>query len=261
MADWDLDMLSDGQAGTAASLNVPLADALAAINDLENDTTRRGTFNHDHAPTVVAAALTSVDKFTKAVDGGIHIYPLATFGTDITYSAFGTDGGTMAAPLTGGARWTIIGHPSQTGPFVGSAARISYSNPGLTITDDGDVNALLVLLNCDLYDIHPNGDDCVVAVCIQVLTTGSATWHTLPHTERFYSANDHVMVPATADEHLNLDMVIRTVITEDVLAAIPATGGITDLRAMVSLVDPAVDAILSLHRFTFTAIPLRLEVQ
>lgn len=256
---WELDLFEDGEAVTADGVNTRFTDAQDAVNNLDGNSSRRGTFNRDHAASILGG-LYGASSFTLVGDDGLSLYPQSTFGNALDYAGYGNDTGTMTAPITGSPRWTCIGHPSQTGPYGGPLAYFDFSS-GFTVSSS---LRALILLNVEFYDVAPRTDDMEIALCIQVLRGSPPSWQTLFWTERFVSVTDHYINTANSSEKLEIDASIRTMLTTSNLADLPAVLGngnlITGVRAMVSLVDPSGSNTLQINRWNMTVLPIRSGV-
>lgn len=257
MAEFDVDPLEDGDALTAASMTAIFGDAKTTLDALDpRISMRRGAVNHVQTGRLFPEF---GDAHTVKNDDENHTYDQATFLASITYSAYGTDGGSdTALNLNTGDR-AILGHPSCAG-YAGDQAEIEFnSGTGWLVgeTRADRVTGILVLLNANVHEVLRNGTDRQIMVCIQIKLDSSATWWTVDETESFVSHSDHVN-DATGAEDIDYDIPIATLIDDVVVDenGDPATDRITGVRAMVSMRTAAAGTSFTMGRWNLTAIPI-----
>lgn len=250
----------DGKLADANTMDDRFTEAKSWIDALTGASSRRGTFNPSHA----ASPLDDnhgVTNYSRYGDDATHRYTRVTFGTDILYPGFGIDTGTDSAPLPGlAANWVVVGHPSQSVAGYGDGPALLEYTPAIDVTTTGPVQAILVLANVEVFDLDTTlvGAVFELAFCIQV--EHNASWRTVATSERVIRPSELRMDPAS-DEKVLYDVAIVTLITYNVLAlkATPPTG-VTGIRLMMSMIDPANPQRVDLRRWNLTALPLRCKV-
>ena len=256
---WEFDRIEDGDTANAGSLNVPLLAAKTALNNIDGEMVRRGAFNHEHALSIVSSAGGST--IYKVGDDGIHEYKKTVFGAYADYIAYDTDGGSEVSPLAGGATgWICVGHPLQSDAGYGDGlAKVTYVTPVDFDTDKAKF--IWVLFNVDLHKVtatDPAG--LIVGFCIQFRSGG--TWYTAAVTERFISANDHMIDMNDADEEIQMDCPISFFLTPDEVR--DKTGSVTSVqavRAMMTVVNPlpSADWVVKLKQWNLSALPITAD--
>ena len=258
---WSPDYIEDGEDADAASMTDRFDDAKAWIDDIERDGIARGAFNHFQAHMVLTEEKQT--GFTKAVDGGLHNYARAVFGTSFQYNAYGDDGGTMTSGSFTGDR-IIVGHPDGTGigTAVGNQAVLFIADGGLLVgMDNGDrCGGILVLFNVEVFD-YTFGDSAGavdIMFCVQYKLDSSATWFTVDESESFMSVNDHKIDPLDAGEDIEIDVPIVTLITEATVDenGNPATDKVQAIRVMFSVVNSQAGDVLTLSRWNLSVLPM-----
>lgn len=255
---WAPNYLEDGDDATAASLNGKLTGAQATLENIEKDSLHRGAFGPHHAATTIITG-----GFPSAVygDDGLHVYPRSVFGASINYATFGANGGSSSGADLGTGDRLIVGHPSQTGPYGGTTALVSFGGLGIRVgmNNGSHCAGILVDFNCEIQsadtDQSPVNDYSAVMFCIQFRLNSAGTWYTIDLSERFMSINDHVREDL-ALENMDLDCPITTLIRPATLTGVgedPATDYVTDIRAMMSLVDCGANSEVTLNRWRLSA--------
>lgn len=258
---WEPDYIEDGEAASAASVNDRFDDAKAWIDELGRTSTRRGAFNHYHA----WSPLTELDPaaLTLVADDGEHTYDVATFGASLTYTTYGADGGADDVPSIGSGDRTLVGHPSQTGAGTPPECVITFTEPYKVGMAEGDrVGGILLVLNMQVLKFDRNdASPLSVMFCFQYLLDSGATWYTIDVSERILSHGDHVLDSTDADEIVDFDVPIATVLTKEVVDehGDHNADSVEAVRVMLSLVGPNPSSSVTLERFTFSALPLHAE--
>lgn len=266
MALWSPDYKDDGDFLNAASFNTPLGDAETVINGLVRNNLRRGAFNFDmcHDPFVGGPFVAQWD------DSGTIKYDYSTFGSSMTYFAYGSDGGSRVTGTYTGDR-CLVGHPDHTG--TGSTnlpAHLDLAGPtssaGLYLGwGNGDnCSGLLLLANVNVGRIVDSAANHAVMFCLQYKTDADSTWRTIDRTERFVTRDDHMSDSTSSTEQMLIDVPIVTFLTEDDLTADglnPATDKVTDIELMCSLSLAGAGSEIILDRWNLTGIPLMAKKQ
>ena len=257
---WEPDLIEDGDAATAASVNDRLDSYSTWVSALGRAAFRRGCFGMEHGGSVFERSLAPL---ILSSEGQHQRYLYGTFGTSMAYSAFGADGGTETAGSYTGDR-AVVGHPDCPG-YTGARARhVLNSGTGYKIgMDSGDrIEALLCLFNCQVFNIDDGANvrNMEVMLCLQIQIDG--TWWTLDGTESFVSVDDHKLDPTSTNEPLDIDVPIATLVSELTISELgygpddPVTG----VRAMVSLRGAVASTEVSLSRWSLSVLPLYAEM-
>lgn len=260
---WSPEMLSDGETPGVTKINTLFTGFRTYVNGLDRDALKLGALNVDQTPTIIP---TGNPVFVAHNDDNSHTYLDTTFTTSLRYTTHGANGGTETSGSYTGDR-AIIGHPDVGGGSTPPKAKVTLnSGTGYLVGNNGSdkVSGILAFFNVDVVNIINSTTDCDAMVCLQFKHSGSATWWTLPKTERFVSKNDHKIISNAALEGMWVDVPIRTFIGADQVTAVggtPATHRVTDIRAMCSLKNGiAGTAVLHLGSFRLSAVPLLAQV-
>ena len=260
---WNNSFYDDGKLADD-SISDRFTDAATSINNLDGLSSMRGTFNERHSASIVGN-LHGAPSFFINTDANEHVYNRAAvggFGTNIIYPGFDVDTASESLPLPGNpSGWIVIGHPGQSGgSYTGGLAKIAFSSGnGVPLHQNGMVQGVLVLFNCEILDADDD-PDMLVHFCIQADIGG--TWRTLAHTERAVHIASH-RLPATGGSDLViLDVPIATLVSYDVYSNEPPGPGhgLRGIRACVSLENASLTSYVKLGRWNLTAIPLRAKV-
>ena len=90
---WAYDPLEDGATANATNINAQFTTGQTWIDDIENSGLRLGTFNRHHAGSLLRGP--GAEQRSNQENGN-QTYSYGTFGNSMTYSAYGTNGGTQA---------------------------------------------------------------------------------------------------------------------------------------------------------------------
>jgi hypothetical protein len=247
---WSPDYLEDGEPVNASDINARLLDAQVALNGIDRSNVRRGAFNWDMVPRP-----STYGPYGIGNESPDHRYTDTIYGAQIAYATFGanntTDRVVVGDALHGGTSSTpeaTLDINGSTGVLLGEAVF--------------RVSAILVMFNVNVQRFVRNGVSNLAAMfCIQYKSSGSATWFTLPHSERFVSHDDHMQTP-TAVEAIDIDVPIAALITPDILTGdglnVP-THTVTDVRACVSILNSAAGVEVRLDRWYLSATPINAE--
>lgn len=261
MPTWDFDLIVDGDAASAGSVNTPFGDAQSAINDLTQTSTKVGCFNFRQAGTI--ATNPPGPLAIEGDDSGTHTYTFANFGTDIVYASYGNDTGSEAAPVVGGGTdRVIVGHTSAGGAYSGPTAKLTWTGVKIGMANGDNVAALLVMFNVEIRAADFGQADALDAVFSIQYQLNGTTWYTIDESERFVSLDDRVLDLGTADEtDVDFDVPIRTLITKEVVDenGNPAVDMVTGVRAMLSLYASGgtyTGTGIELERWNLTVLPM-----
>lgn len=233
---WAPDFLEDGDTASAASINSRLLGAQSELNTIGRDNIRRGAINFDMAPRPSPFGPYTIG----GGDDGEHTYPRSTFGASLDYTTFGADGGSRLTGVYTGDR-ILVGHPDHGGASATPEAVLTL-NGGTGIRlgfGSGDLcTGLLVLFNANVKRVGfsaPAPAGLEVMFCIQYKSSGSATWFTVPSSERFVSRSDHVVDATSTTERMDIDVPIVCWLDDDNLdgdGLNPATMPVTHVAAL-----------------------------
>lgn len=248
---WSPDYLEDGTPLTATDLNARLLDAQTALNDIDRSNIRRGAFNFD-----MVGEPSTYGPYATGNESPDHRYTFTIYGAQIDYTTFGANNTTDRV---------VIGDSSHGGSSTTPEATLDINgSTGVLLGEDTfRVDCVLVMANVNILSFIRNGvADLAAMVCVQYKSSGSATWFTLPHTERFVSLDDHAIDPTDNNEDVDIDIPIATLITPDILTVDGlnvATHTLTDVRLCISLLNAAAGTEVRLDRWYLSAIPLNAE--
>lgn len=258
---WSPTYLDDGDEANANSVKNLLDGARLSFNDIEADQLRRGCFNRENAGSFLS---NFGETYSVKGDHGRHTYTRTVFGTSLAYSSYGADGGTETAGSYTGDR-VCIGHPDATGPYSGPLAKVLYVNPVKVGMENGErCGAIRCMFNVHVQNVVIGNSGGQPMFCLQYFTVDEnnlfpSGWFTIPITERLISPPTMMIGYTDTDEDIDFNVPIRCLITPSVLSADgqdPATRRVAGVRAMVSVYTSNAGDIISLNRWTLTAIPL-----
>lgn len=249
---WEPDFVTDGDPVTLLQVNTAFNDAKSWIDAIGSTGNRRGTFGRRHAAAILRSPLTA-----QWEEGdGSHNYNISVFGDSLTYDGWNGNFASDAFANIGTGDRTMIGHESATGGYAGGPARVLFGATRIGPDRDG-VGTIVVLGNVHIESMFPGESDTLEAmICVQYQMNGEATWYTCPTSERFVSFGDHSV--GFAGEKMLFDVPIMTTITEDEIDLFydPDVDGVTGVRLMVSLVNPAADSLITLERWNLSVLPV-----
>lgn len=255
---WSPSLIVDGETPGVSKINSVFTDGRTYINDLDRQAIRRSALTVHQTPTIIPSDDVQV---VEHYDTQAHSYADATFGVSLRYSALGTHGGSSSTGVYTGDR-TLIGHPDATGSNPPEARLTFNSGTGWLVGNNGSDRVQGILLAFNVYVANVTDANATVGVmaCLQFKHSGSATWWTMPKTERWVSRDDHKIAPTSTSESLAYDIPIRSWLGADQVTAVggdPTTDKVTGVRAMCSLFSgTAGSAVLNLGSFRLSGIPL-----
>lgn len=279
MADYSFTYLADGASLTGAQATAYFDGPKTPINAIDVEQLKRGSFGRPHISPLYRGGgsdIRDLDTFQVNGDHGLHTYDRATFGNSLKYRSatdFQADDGTDTAINLGTSRWSMVGHPSAGGAYVGAGGptmKLTWST-GVKLDNQASyyVGGILIGFNCEVVRLEsPGAVTEHVGFTIQYQASDgvkASAWYTIPRSTRFVSLDDAVLSGSTPfNGDPMIDVPIRTLLKVDDLvdhAGLLSTATVTGIRAMVTMVDNAADAaILTLARCNLSAVPLHARV-
>jgi hypothetical protein len=193
-----------------------------------------------------------------------HTYSYTTFTTSLTYSGYGSPGGTGSADSPPSGDRVVVGHPDAGGTVPDPAEFSLNGGTGykLGFANGDRVTGILVMFNINVRNVvHNEVGDLYPMFCVQYKVSGDATWYTIPESERFLSRADHLISSVSTSELLDVDVPLATLITADTLAddGHLVTDEVVGVRIMLSVVNAAAGVRLDLERGNASVMVLAAE--
>lgn len=266
---WDPPVFVDGDT-LATKLNQIWSSSATDLNAIGEDSIRDGCFQGGHGG--------GLCSFLESVDSGstitVYNYLQSDYSGSLVYSSFGNSNGSDTLVNVGVGDRIIVGHYTTTTSGPRASLTFSASEPtGMDNASDPQYKqgGLLIMGDVALVQWDP-GDYTATSVSLMLCFRYrvSATWYTIPTSERFWRLRDFVFPYGTgtpeANDYLALPIGVRELLTKEVQAelegvATSAVGDVEEVQMMMALKASGGTSGLevSLGNWNLTAIGLYAE--